>query len=221
MMFIRVPLFPPNRSLDWWISSKGCTTRDRDSPDSRAYLERPPLYLLALKTSPPPSAAVSRIISPLECRGIGKISIHAFLYCLPSSPRIYRILLRSILSPRFREKFEAVENRDSLQVSRLLSSRKMAACPPCRSARSANESCPEGEKEAIEGGGDNRTEGGGLEWTRNEDRGEGGKKEEEEEEREKKRKKRKREPPTESPTKSSATCPSRGSTQIDAHRVGF
>lgn len=220
MIFIRVPLFPPNRSLDWWISSKGCTTRDRDSPDSRAYLERPPLYLLALKTSPPPSAAVSRIISPLECRGIGKISIHAFLYCLPSSPRIYRVLLRSILSPRFREKFEAVENRDSLQVSRLLSSRKMAACPPCRSARSANESCPEGEKEAIEGGGDNRTEGGGLEWTRNEDRGEGGKKEEEEE-REEKRKKRKREPPTESPTKSSATCPSRGSTQIDAHRVGF
>lgn len=54
MIFIRVPLFPPNRSLDWWISSKGCTTRDRDSPDSRAYLERPPLYLLALKTSPPP-----------------------------------------------------------------------------------------------------------------------------------------------------------------------
>lgn len=124
--------------------------------------------------------------------------------------------------PRFNEKFEAVENRGSLQVSRLLSSRKMAACPPCRSARSANESCPEGEKEAIEGGGDNRTEGGGLEWTRNEDRGEGGKKEEEEEEeREEKRKKRKREPPTESPTKSSATCPSRGSTQIDAHRVGF
>lgn len=65
----------------------------------------------------------------------------------------------------------------------------MAACPPCRSARSANESCPEGEKEAIEGGGDNRTEGGGLEWTRNEDRGEGGKKEEEEE-RERKREKK-------------------------------
>lgn len=68
----------------------------------------------------------------------------------------------------------------------------MAACPPCRSARSANESCPEGEKEAIEGGGDNRTEGGGLEWTRNEDRGEGGKKEEEEEERERGKEKKKK-----------------------------
>lgn len=126
MIFIRVPLFPPNRSLDWWISSKGCTTRDRDSPDSRAYLERPPLYLLALKTSPPlPSAAVSRIISPLECRGIGKISIHAFLYCLPSHLSSPPPIDPFATIPRFNEKFEAVENRDSLQVSRLLSSRRL------------------------------------------------------------------------------------------------